>query len=386
MIKTKRVFKLFYVWNLDKEEAWLRSMANRGWFFQKINLLGIYTFLNGPCKDTIYKIDFNTHIKDMNEYYDLFRESGWQFINSYAGQKYFKYTKDAEDYPEDAEIYSSPEEKLGWLRKRLIAVLAAFAITIISLYTYIFLQNGADLSNAYIIFWLACFAFISIKLAEFLNSFILLKRKARKKEYKDYYNKGFLKKVYSTASLLIFPVLIAAIYFITFIYAYTVSGSYKAIANKVVRMDSYNHALYPVKRVDYVASYDFDKFRVCLYGNNEQIGIMALENLVLDRYEIKTDFSGRLPSEKCIMVDYLNLGSKRYTVVYGKDKYKDIDRFVLIYKDGTTEEVTKSAFTAKDNYFMILGRSHKLLKEIMVYDKRSIDITDEYSSYISRAL
>lgn len=386
MIKTKRVYKLFYVWNLDKEEAWLRSMANRGWFFQKINLLRIYTFLNGPCKDTIYKIDFNTHIKDINEYYDLFRESGWQFISSYAGQKYFQYTKDTEDYAENAEIYSSPEEKLGWLRKRLIAVLAAFAITIISLYTYIFLQNGADLSNAYIILWLACFAFISIKLAEFLNSYILLKIKVRKKEYKDYYNKSYFKKVYSTASLLIFPVLIATIYFITFIYSYTVSGSYKAIANKVVRMDRYNHALYPVKRVDYVTSYDYDKFRVCLYGNNEQIGIMALENLVLDRYEIKTDLSGRLPSEKCIMADYLNLGSKRYTVVYGKDKYKDIDRFVLIYMDGTTEEVTKSAFTAKDNYFMILGRSHKLLKEIKVYNKKSIDITDEYNSYISRAL
>ena len=109
LIKTKKVFKLFYVWNLDKEEAWLRSMANEGWFFQKIDLLGIYTFLSGPCKDTIYKIDFNTHIKDSNEYYELFRESGWEFISSYAGQKYFKYTKDAENYPERVYIIRKDE-------------------------------------------------------------------------------------------------------------------------------------------------------------------------------------------------------------------------------------------------------------------------------------
>ena len=41
-METKKIFKPFAVWSLEKEEAYLRKMHQQGWALQKYNVM--YTF------------------------------------------------------------------------------------------------------------------------------------------------------------------------------------------------------------------------------------------------------------------------------------------------------------------------------------------------------
>ncbi|WP_026700784.1 DUF2812 domain-containing protein [Salibacterium aidingense] len=104
-----RKFKCFI--DYDKEEKWLREMANKGW--QLENTSFGYKFRETTPEDTVIKIDYRTFKKqdDFMEYRTLFEDSGWEHMlgTKHSGTQYFK----KKDNNSDNDIFSDQKSKAG---------------------------------------------------------------------------------------------------------------------------------------------------------------------------------------------------------------------------------------------------------------------------------
>lgn len=83
MENKKTIFKLFYIWNFDKEEIWLNKMANQGWVLDSV---GLYTYKFIQCDSEEYTVRLEMHSYDDN-YIDFMRETGAEYV----GQRMMKW-------------------------------------------------------------------------------------------------------------------------------------------------------------------------------------------------------------------------------------------------------------------------------------------------------
>ena len=132
-----RKFKWFWAWQDEAEEAWLREMANQGWHLSGIGFPTLYDFESGEAMDYVYRLDYRSHWKmDKEAYLQLFRDSGWEYIEEMAGWHYFRKLAQA---GEELEIYTDAESKIGKYQ-RLLAFLG-----ILTLPLFLALINMRDL-------------------------------------------------------------------------------------------------------------------------------------------------------------------------------------------------------------------------------------------------
>lgn len=106
---TKKVVKFYMVWQNDREEKWLREMSLKGWSLQKARL-GIYTFEKIEPADYIYKLDYPGAIPNLDEYYSIFQDSGWEPVTRLFGWHYFRVM--AENNVATHDIYSDVDSKI----------------------------------------------------------------------------------------------------------------------------------------------------------------------------------------------------------------------------------------------------------------------------------
>lgn len=129
-METKKVFKFFTAWNLEKEEAFLRKMHQQGWALQKYNMR--YTFKKTEPKDVIYKADFRLDYRDskekQQEYFEIYEMSGWKRVTTFTRWNYF--CKEVEEGNELPDIYSEKDTKVQKM-KELLQFLAFISITIL---------------------------------------------------------------------------------------------------------------------------------------------------------------------------------------------------------------------------------------------------------------
>jgi hypothetical protein len=104
-----RKFKLFWAWEDEKEEAWLRKMAQEGWHLISPEFPGFYTFKEGEARDIVYRLDFITSTIDREEYRQLFDDAGWEHVGEMFSWQYFR---KAAKPGKDPEIYTDPESKI----------------------------------------------------------------------------------------------------------------------------------------------------------------------------------------------------------------------------------------------------------------------------------
>ncbi|HDR7277438.1 TPA: DUF2812 domain-containing protein, partial [Bacillus paranthracis] len=133
-METKRVFKFFAGWSLEKEEAFLRKMHQQGWALQKYNIM--YTFKKTEPKDVIYKADFRLVYRDskekQQEYFEIYEMSGWKRVTSFTGWNYFcKEVKEGNELP---DIYSDKETRVQKFTELLQVIAIMFATLIPALY------------------------------------------------------------------------------------------------------------------------------------------------------------------------------------------------------------------------------------------------------------
>ena len=118
-METKKIFKPFAVWSLEKEEAYLRKMHQQGWALQKYNVM--YTFKKTEPKDVVYKADFRLEYKDstekQKEYIQIYEMCGWKHVTSFAKWNYF--CKEVEEANELPDIYSEKETRIQKLTELL---------------------------------------------------------------------------------------------------------------------------------------------------------------------------------------------------------------------------------------------------------------------------
>ena len=111
--------KWFWAWNDDKEEAWLREMAQRGLHLHKVAPFGEYQFVQGEPRDIVYRLDYIPANKKDEHYFQLFTDAGWEHFGEMMGWQYWR---KAVENGQSPEIFTDAESKiqkyqrlLGWL-------------------------------------------------------------------------------------------------------------------------------------------------------------------------------------------------------------------------------------------------------------------------------
>jgi uncharacterized membrane protein (DUF485 family) len=112
--------KWFWHWEDDKEEAWLREMARQGMHLQRVDYFGQYTFATGEPRDVVYRLDFVQSNRKTDDYFQLFRDAGWEYVGEMVGWQYWRKEVKA---GESLEIFTDVESKVQKYR-RLLGFLA----------------------------------------------------------------------------------------------------------------------------------------------------------------------------------------------------------------------------------------------------------------------
>ena len=129
----KRRVRFFSVVDWEKEEEFLRKQHKEGWRF--VSFSGSH-FVFEKCEpeDVVYQLDFKGDTQDMDEYIQMFRDCGWEYIQDMFGWSYFR--KPAALMQENEEgIFCDNESRLEMLqtvyRKKVLPLICIFFSVII---------------------------------------------------------------------------------------------------------------------------------------------------------------------------------------------------------------------------------------------------------------
>lgn len=148
---TLKLFRWFWAWDDDKEEAWLRGMAQKGWHFKSVALPGNYTFEQGEPRDYVYRLDYLTEKKDILNYLQIFQDAGWDYVGEMNGWQYFR----KEAIPgEEMDIFSDNESKAKKYQRILFILVAILPILI---FNVINLNKMTDSFAQALTFFFFCF-------------------------------------------------------------------------------------------------------------------------------------------------------------------------------------------------------------------------------------
>ncbi|MES2296853.1 MAG: DUF2812 domain-containing protein [Pseudomonadota bacterium] len=118
-----RKFKLHFVWQEDKEIAWLQQMASQGLHLKSANMACIYTFERGAPADISYRLDYQPHLRDDRAYAQLFEDAGWERVVHVLGWQYWRKAQQA---GAPAEIFTdaASRRQLHWrvVRTMVLAI------------------------------------------------------------------------------------------------------------------------------------------------------------------------------------------------------------------------------------------------------------------------
>lgn len=76
MAERKTIYKLWFVWDYDKEEKWLNEMARQGWTLVSV---GFLRFTFERCEPEEYIIRLEMRIAD-DDYISFMEETGAEYI------------------------------------------------------------------------------------------------------------------------------------------------------------------------------------------------------------------------------------------------------------------------------------------------------------------
>lgn len=124
---TLKKFHWFWAWDDDKEEAWLREMAQQGWHFKSVTLPGYYQFEQGAPRNDFYRLDFFIDPKAKGDYVQLFLDAGWDYLGEMGSWQYFRKTAQGNETP---EIYSDNDSKSKKYQRILLILIVLLPIYI----------------------------------------------------------------------------------------------------------------------------------------------------------------------------------------------------------------------------------------------------------------
>lgn len=140
MENRKKIFKIFFVWQFEKEELWLNNMAANGWILDKVGFLN-YTFVQNDLET--YTIRLEMRSKD-DAYIDFMKETGAELVGSMMQWLYFRKKATAGEF----NIFSDLDSKIGHLDRigKVVSVIG-FANLVIGLVNSISIHSSAGWLN-----------------------------------------------------------------------------------------------------------------------------------------------------------------------------------------------------------------------------------------------
>jgi len=106
----RKVLKFFWVWQYEKEEAWLNQMSAQGWQLISVGFC-LYTFKEGVPGEYLYKLEFmDTWFSRVNNtaYIRFLEETGIEHVDSLFRWAYFRKKANEGTF----ELYSDNTSKI----------------------------------------------------------------------------------------------------------------------------------------------------------------------------------------------------------------------------------------------------------------------------------
>lgn len=132
MKDTKTEWKFFSIADWEKEEQYLRRQHQNGWKFTGVSFLMAYHFVRCEPEDVVYQLDYNP-AANKQEYLQIFRDCGWEYLQDYVGYSYFR--KPASAMQGEETIFSDDASRLDMLRRiikgRLLPLLPIFLLCVL---------------------------------------------------------------------------------------------------------------------------------------------------------------------------------------------------------------------------------------------------------------
>lgn len=132
MKDTKTEWKFFSIADWEKEEQYLRRQHQNGWKFTGVSFLMAYHFVRCEPEDVVYQLDYNP-AANKQEYLQIFRDCGWEYLQDYVGYSYFR--KPASAMQGEEAIFSDDASRLDMLRRiikgRMLPLLPIFLLCVL---------------------------------------------------------------------------------------------------------------------------------------------------------------------------------------------------------------------------------------------------------------
>lgn len=124
MSEKKTIYKWFWVWEFDKEEAWLNEMSMNGWALCRVGLCR-YEFERSAPSEYIIRLEYRRH--DEN-YFQFMQELGAEYIGHYTNWRYFRKNSSEGSF----DLFSDIDSKINHLNQigRLIAIIGGCNLVI----------------------------------------------------------------------------------------------------------------------------------------------------------------------------------------------------------------------------------------------------------------
>ena len=114
----KTVNKLYWVWNHEKERAFLEEMSLQGYRLARVGF-GTYDFTKSVPQKRVYQFDFKGLNKmSEDEYLQLYEDSGWDLDAKYGGWYYFSKVVTEEEI--DLSIFNDIASRKAKYKRLLI--------------------------------------------------------------------------------------------------------------------------------------------------------------------------------------------------------------------------------------------------------------------------
>ena len=137
MRKTR--FKLFFIWNFDKEERWLNEMAARGFALVSVGF-GTYTFESCDAGDYTIRLELleNLPTHPESERYIRFVEStGAEHVGSIFRWVYFRRKKALGAF----DLYSDYACRIRHLTRILVLILAVSPLMFMNTFNFLMISS-----------------------------------------------------------------------------------------------------------------------------------------------------------------------------------------------------------------------------------------------------
>lgn len=126
-MKIKKTHKYFGLSEFMEEQNYLMDMHAQGWKLKKYSVFGGYRFEECEKEEWIYELDFNDHIDDLNDYIQLFKDCGWEYVLVFNDFYYFRKKKTDED--PDMSIFSDDVSRYDICKKLMLRLGLSMGLT-----------------------------------------------------------------------------------------------------------------------------------------------------------------------------------------------------------------------------------------------------------------